>query len=113
MDEDQFYQSYRIDRYPKDGKLLECKKCITRHVDNWDPETYKWILEEIDVPYIPDEWNNLLQRYGTDRKKLTGMTILGRYLSKMKLKQYREYRWEDTERLAAEAEAKKKAILEE
>ena len=113
MDEDQFYQSYRIDRYPKDGKLLECKKCITRHVDNWDPETYKWILEEIDVPYIPDEWNNLLQRYGTDRKKLTGMTILGRYLSKMKLNQYREYRWEDTERLAAEAEAKKKAILEE
>lgn len=113
MDEDQFYQSYRLDRYPKDGKLLECKKCITRHVDNWDPETYKWILEEIDVPYIPDEWNNLLQRYGTDRKKLTGMTILGRYLSKMKLKQYREFRWEDTERLAAEAEAKKKAILEE
>jgi hypothetical protein len=54
-------------------------------VDNWNPRTYLWILEEIDVPYIEDEWNKLLERYGKDRTKITGMTILGRYLSKMKL----------------------------
>ena len=28
---------------------------------------------------------------------MTGMTILGRYLSKMKLKQFKDYRWKDTE----------------
>ena len=49
MEENEFYQSYRLDRYPE-GRLPECKKCLTRHVDNYDPETYKWILEEIDVP---------------------------------------------------------------
>ena len=49
MDEDQFYTSRRTDKYPNGGKLPECKKCITPHVDNWNPESYKWILEEIDL----------------------------------------------------------------
>ena len=99
MSGDQFYSSNNLDKYPNDGKLNMCKKCLTLHVDNWDPETYLWILQEIDVPYIPDEWNKLLAAYGKDRRKTTGMTILGRYLSKMKLKQFKEYRWNDTEHL--------------
>lgn len=111
MDGDQFYASNRLDRYPDDGKLPECKKCITRHVDNWNPKTYMWILEEIDVPYIEDEWNKLLERYGKDRTKITGMTILGRYLSKMKLNQYNMYKWEDTEKIKAEAEARKRDVM--
>jgi hypothetical protein len=37
--------------------MPECKKCLTRHVDNYNPDTYLWILQEIDVPYIPDQWN--------------------------------------------------------
>ena len=89
MDEKQFYSTNNLEKYPE-GKLNMCKSCITMHVDNWDPDTYLWILQEVDVPYIPDEWNGLLARYGTDRKKVTGTTILGRYLSKMKLKQYRD-----------------------
>lgn len=110
MDENQFYQTKRLDKYP-DGFLPECKKCLTRHVDNWDPKTYQWILEEIDVPYIEEEWTTLLNRYATDPKKVTGMTILGRYLSKMKLKQFKEYGWDDTERLRQEADAKKAEVM--
>jgi SOS response regulatory protein OraA/RecX len=34
------------------------------------------------------------------------MTILGRYLSKMKLKQYRDFRWQHTEFLQEQANAK-------
>jgi hypothetical protein len=56
------------------------------HVDNWNPDTYLWILQEIDVPYIPEEWNKLMATYAKDRSKLTGLSIIGRYLSKMKLK---------------------------
>lgn len=96
MAADQFYGSNNLEKYPE-GKLKQCKKCITMHVDNFNPDTYLWILQECDVPYIPDEWNKLLESYGRDKSKLTGMTILGRYLSKMKLKQYRDYRWKDTE----------------
>ena len=96
--EKEFYLSNNLEKYPE-GKVDLCKRCMTLHVDNWDPQTYLWILQEIDVPYIPDEWNKLLANYGKDRTKLTGMTILGRYLSKMKLKQYRDFRWADNEHL--------------
>ena len=67
------------------------------HVDNWNPDTFLWILQECDVPYVPDEWSKLLEKYASDPSKVTGMTILGRYLSKMKLKQFKDYRWKDTE----------------
>lgn len=104
-DGDNFYLSNNLEKYPE-GKVDLCKKCMTLHVDNWDPSTYLWILQEVDVPYIPDEWNKLLATYGKDRSKLTGLTILGRYLSKMKLKQYRDFRWADTDHLQDIANAK-------
>ena len=103
--EKEFYLSNNTDKYP-DGKVDLCKKCMTLHVDNWDPQTYLWILQEVDVPYIPDEWNKLLATYGKDRSKLTGLTILGRYLSKMKLKQYRDFRWADNDHLQDLANSK-------
>ena len=98
MKADQFYGSNNLAKYPE-GKLKQCKQCITMHVNNFDPDTYLWILQECDVPYVPEEWNKLLLSYGQDRSKLTGMTILGRYLSKMKLKQYKDYRWEHNQHL--------------
>ena len=97
MGGDQFYSSNNLEKYPNDGKLNQCKKCITMHVDNWNPDTYLWILQEIDVPYIPEEWNKLMATYAKDKSKLTGLSILGRYLSKMKLKQFKDYRWKDSE----------------
>ena len=99
MNGDQFYTSNNLEKYQNGGKLDQCKKCLTMHVDNFNPDTYLWILQEIDVPYIPDEWNKLLASYAKDKSKLTGMTILGRYLSKMKLKQHKEYRWKDSKYL--------------
>lgn len=107
MDDTQFYTSKNIEKYPPDGKMDICKKCLTMHVDNWNPETYKWILQEIDVPYIKEEWNGLLERYGKDPKKATGLTIIGRYLSKMKLKQWNKYTWADTEALEKDSTEKK------
>lgn len=107
MDDTQFYTSKNIEKYPPDGKMDVCKKCLTMHIDNWNPETYKWILQEIDVPYIKEEWNGLLERYGKDPKKVTGLTIIGRYLSKMKLKQWNKYTWADTEALEKDSIEKK------
>lgn len=107
MDDKQFYTSKNLEKYPPDGKMDICKKCLTMHVDNWNPETYKWILQEIDVPYIKEEWNGLLEKYGKDPKKVTGLTIIGRYLSKMKLKQWNKYTWADTETLEKDSIDKK------
>ena len=94
---DNFYSSNDLGKYPNEGKLNLCKKCLTMHVDNWNPDTYLWILKECDVPYVPEEWNKLLLKYGQNKAKVTGVTILGRYLSKMRLNQWKEYRWEHTE----------------
>ena len=37
-----------------------------------------------------------MRKYGQNRAEVTGTTILGRYISKMRLKQYKDYRWSDT-----------------
>lgn len=105
MNATEFYGSNNLEKYPS-GKLNQCKKCITMHVDNWDPDTYLWILQEADVPYVPKEWQSLMMKYAGDPSQVTGTTILGRYLSKMKLKQYKDCRWKDTERLQELEDAK-------
>ena len=68
-------------------------------------------LNDIKALVVDDNMANavvlstLLERYGKGRK-MTGTTILGRYISKMKLKQFKDYRWKDTEFLAQMAEKK-------
>ena len=92
----------------KDGRKTEmCKGCLTMHIDNFNPETFVWLLEKMDVPYVPGEWNTLRDKaYEKDPVKMNGMSVFGKYLSKMKLKQWKEYGWADTERLSAEALAR-------
>lgn len=110
MSDKEFYGSNNLEKYPS-GKLNQCKKCLTMHVNNWDPNTYLWILQECDVPYVQSEWDKLLADYGSDPKKVTGTTILGRYLSKMKLVQYRDKRWKDNEVLKRIAEKKMREAM--
>lgn len=112
LGETEFYASNNLEKYPNNGKMNLCKKCMTMHVDNLDPSTYLWILKEADVPYIPEEWNKILLTYATDKKKVTGTTVIGRYLAKMKLKQFRAYRWADTEALQEIAEKRVRETME-
>ena len=97
-----FYKTNNLEKYPE-GYLNQCKDCITMHVDNWNPETFLWILQECDVPYVPDQWNKLLGSYARDPSATKGTTILGRYLSTMKIKQYKDFRWKDTQFLQDKA----------
>lgn len=94
----------------KNGEKCElCKACLTMHINNFDPSTFLWILEKFDVPYIEEEWNTLRDRaYAKDPYKMTGQSVIGKYLSKMKLSQFKNYCWADTERLKIEAEEKAK-----
>lgn len=112
MSDVDFYTTKKIDKYPT-GHLDECKKCITRHVNNYDPQTFLWILEEIDVPYIEHEWTTLLERAVAERgvNKLTGISILGKYLSKMKLVQYKNYTWADSENLKTKYDEQKAQVM--
>ena len=86
----------------KDGsKANMCKQCLTMHIDNFNPDTFLWLLKEFDVPYIEEEWNVLRDKaFAKDPKKMNGMSVFGKYISKMKLKQWMKYNWADTEMLA-------------
>lgn len=102
--------------YKNKEKAELCKSCQTAHIDNWDPETFLWLLKEYDVPWIEPEWNVLRDRaYQAAKQKnpnhpmLTGMSVFGKYLSKMKLKQWNKYNWDDTEMLKAQRDAERQA----
>ena len=107
MDEGQFYT------YKNGDKTELCKKCLTLHINNFDEKTYVWLLEKMDVPYVPEEWivlrDKAMAKANDDPRKLNGMSVFGKYLSKMKLKQWKEYGWADTERLQAQ-NAEKRAV---
>lgn len=109
----EFYTSKDKERFPPDGRLNTCKKCLTMHVDNWNPDTFLWILEMIDVPYIKDEWDNTLRKFLEQNgpNKIKGSSILGKYLAKMKLKQHMNERWADTEEIARKSLEQKKDLM--
>lgn len=107
MQEENFYKI-------KGGDRIDlCKKCLTMHVDNFNPETFLWILEKINVPYVEGEWNSLRDRAFAQLgpQKITGLSVLGKYLGKMRLNKWKDFEWKDTERIAAEA-AEKYAEIE-
>ena len=95
----------------RDGSKCEiCKACITAHIDNFDPHTFEWILEKMDVPYIPVEWNVLRDKaFAKDPYKMNGMSVIGKYLAKMKLKQWKEYGYKDTEKIQKKMDEEKAA----
>ena len=94
----------------KDGTKCElCKACLTLHINNFEPDTFLWLLEKFDVPYIPAEWNILRDRaYAKDPYKMNGMSVFGKYISKMKLKQWKNFSYADSEMLQRQEEEKAK-----
>ena len=99
----------------KDGKKWEqCKNCLTMHIDNFNPDTFLWILEKQDVPYIPEEWNILRDKaYAKSPQKMNGMSVIGKYFSKMRLKQWKKYTWSDSEELQRQRKQIQKAKKQE
>lgn len=94
LDEKQYFKTGRTDKFPS-GYLPKCKTCVTMGINDTDPSTFLPILKEIDVPYIPSEWRALLVK-----KDSRAASILGKYVSKMRLNQFKKYSWKDTETLA-------------
>lgn len=108
MDENNFYT------YKSGGKTELCKKCLTMHLNSFEPDTFLWLMEKMDIPYIPAEWNVVRDKaYAKNPTNMNHMAVFGKYLSKMKLKQWNKYTWADTERLKEENEKKEQLKREE
>ena len=47
----------------KNGQKFDmCKECLTMHVDNYNEDTYLWIIQEADLPWVPSEWNAIREK---------------------------------------------------
>lgn len=77
-----------------------CKECLTLHVNAFEEDTYLWILEAIDTPYVPFWWNSIREKsYDKDPAKFKSATVLGKYISRTKLKASKDYGWADSQLL--------------
>lgn len=100
--------------YRNGDKTEMCKKCLTLHVDAFNPDTFLWLLEKLDVPYIEEEWNTLRDKaYQKDPTKVNSTSVFGKYLAKMKLVQWNKYHWKDTEKIKQEKEEIRENYLKE
>lgn len=108
---------WRKDFYvDKNGNPMHrCKKCMAIMIDINSPSTVMNIMKEIDIPFIPDEWQVLRERYefttnkegNKVRNPNANQSILGRYIGKMKLVQYADLKFEDTDKFVKEHEERK------
>lgn len=93
--------------YKDKSKPQVCKKCLTAYIDNFDPSTFVWVLQKMDVPYIPSEWNIIRDKaFADDPYKMTGLSVLGKYLSRMRLLRFKDKTFADSEAMVAELEGK-------
>lgn len=101
MQDNNFYTARLKELYPPDGKINICKKCFTMHIDNYNPETIKPLLEQLDIPFVEYEWNRLMEpeKEKDPFKTRTSPGIFGRYVSYMKLEQWRGYGYKDSDML--------------
>ena len=75
-----------------------CKDCLTQYIDNRNPETFMWILEMFDVPYIEKKWTQLTnERYKKNPGKFGPKSVIGLYLRAMNMLQYRDLTYADSD----------------
>lgn len=100
----------------KDGTYSDmCKDCLCMYIDNQKPDTFLWILEKFDVPYIEKLWINYYNKERLKNGTVGPRSVIGKYLRSMKMTQYREYHYSDTDKLnfKDQKNAQQAAITEE
>lgn len=76
-----------------DGYMPLCKSCIEHVYKASEPATFMPILKYLDIPWIPSEYRKIYLTKATPGKP-DNLAILGNYIVKMKLKQYKDYSFE-------------------
>ena len=93
-----------------EGRLNDCKDCISKKINIYDPLTFIPILQIVDVPYIQDKWTTYIVNILARNQELTVKLVLGKYLACMKLPGYKYFRYKDSDMLNAQA-CEEKALV--
>lgn len=97
---EKFYKTRTLEEY-KDGYLPVCKSCLENTYKATDPASFMHILKAIDVPWVPSEYRTIYNK-NVKPNAPNSLSILGKYIMKMKLIQYNKYGFMDS----AEAQEK-------
>lgn len=74
-----------------------CRQCLTQYVDCKKPNTFLWILKELDIPFIESAWISVAKKaYMRDPQKFKSASVLGRYIRTMMTGDWRKMSWSDT-----------------
>lgn len=80
-----------------------CKSCLTMYIDNRKPETFLWILEMFDVPYIEHLWIEQTNKaYLKDPQRFGPASVIGKYIRGMNMAQYCNFSFADSDKLNKE-----------
>ena len=85
----------------KTGERFDiCKSCLTMNIDNRKPETFLWILEKFDVPYVERIWVEMTnETYLRDPAKFGPASVIGKYIRSMNMHQYKDYGFADSDKI--------------
>lgn len=76
-----------------------CKDCLCQYIDNTNPETFLWILERFDVPYIEKKWVQLTNKIYKEKGKITSKSVIGTYIRTMGMSQYKDFHFSDSDKI--------------
>lgn len=80
-----------------------CRTCMTSNIENDKLETFEWILERFDIPYLPDVWSKLARdAFEKDPQRYGSGSVIGMYIRTMKLAQYRNYGYGEEDKYYAD-----------
>ena len=71
-----------------------CKDCLIEIVDLDNIETLRGICEELDIPFIKEDFTLLLNGF---RYELEKRAIIGRYIAKMRLINFYSFHYKDSD----------------
>ena len=87
-------------RDPDTPLARTCKDCVCGHLDIRDFNAVREVAKEMDIPFVEKMWcetaNKVLEKGGENPK-----SILGRYLRTMNMWQYKEFKYADSDQVAA------------
>lgn len=85
----------------KTGERFDiCKSCLTMNIDNRKPETFLWILEKFNVPYVERIWVEMTnETYLRDPAKFGPASVIGKYIRSMNMHQYKDYGFADSDKI--------------
>ncbi|MFC8688166.1 hypothetical protein [Brevibacillus porteri] len=86
---EQFYLS-NSDYHKVDGKHPVCKDCLKKNLDIEDIETVKYVLIELNRPFLADIWESTLAESSARKKEAFGM-----YIKNVQLN-FKDLTWKDS-----------------